>query len=202
VGGRAHEVSPLVTGLFDRLRALVRHYVCHHGNLGRVDHRINAGILRWRVKSLLADGIDRQIVAALAENARSSYAEIGDRVGLSAPAVKRRVDRLHESGVIIGYTAVLNPDVTGTGTEAFVELWCRNRTSPADILAMVRDEPEVVGAYTVSGDADALLHLRTRDITSLEETLERIHAHQNTERTKSVIVLSRLVDRHTGALQV
>lgn len=144
---------------------------------------------------MLRDDVDRQIVALLMDNARTSFADVGARVGLSAPAVKRRVDRLESRGVITGYTAVLDPELLGVGTEAFVELWCRTRTSPSDILLMVRDEPRVVAAYTVSGDADALLHLRTADIAELESTLERIHAHQNTERTKSVIVLSRLVDR-------
>ena len=144
---------------------------------------------------MLRDEVDRQIVALLRQNARTSFADIGARVGLSAPAVKRRVDRLEASGVITGYTAVVDPEVLGAGTEAFVELWCRNRTSPTEILLMVRDEPRVIAAYTVSGDADALLHLRTADIAELEATLERIHAHQNTERTRSVIVLSRLVDR-------
>lgn len=144
---------------------------------------------------MLRDATDRQIIASLRENARASFAGIGARVGLSAPAVKRRVDRLESRGVITGYTAVVDPELLGAGTEAFVEVWCRNRTSPTDILLMVRDEPRVVAAYTVSGDADALLHLRTADIAELEATLERIHAHPNTERTKSVIVLSRLVDR-------
>lgn len=144
---------------------------------------------------MLHDPVDRQIIAALTENARTSFAEIGARVGLSAPAVKRRVDRLEARGVINGYTVVLDPRVLGGGTEAFVELWCRNQTSPADILRIVRDEPQAVAAYTVSGDADALLHLRTPDISELESTLERIRAHENTERTKSAIVLSRLVER-------
>jgi DNA-binding Lrp family transcriptional regulator len=144
---------------------------------------------------LLENEIDRQIVALLARNARASYSEIGSRVGLSAPAVKRRVDRLERDGVIAGYTVVLDPRAFGARTEAFVELWCRNRTSPGDILRMVERHPQVVAAYTVSGDADALLHLRTADIAELEATLERVHADENTERTRSVIVLSRLVER-------
>jgi DNA-binding Lrp family transcriptional regulator len=149
-------------------------------------------MLRCTLTSLLRDEIDQQIVALLVENARLSFHDIGTRVGLSAPAVKRRVDRLRDSGVLIGFTAIVDPDAAGHGTEAFVELWCRSRTSPREIEAMFAGIPEVVAAYTVAGDADALLHLRTRDTRELESAVERIRAGANAERTRTVIVLSRL----------
>lgn len=151
------------------------------------------------LQSLLSDPIDRQIVALLSENARQSYAQIGEVVGLSAPAVKRRVDRLEESGVILGYTARVDPKGVGLATDAFIELACRGKTSPAQILAMVRDDPAVVAAYTVTGDADALLHVQTRDAAELEAVLERIRGHPSADRTRSTIVLSRLLDRRVPA---
>ncbi len=82
---------------------------------------------------LLRDDLDRQIIASLVENARATFGEIGRQVGLSAPAVKRRVDRLVADGVIRGFRAVIDDELTGTSTEAFVELHCRSRTNPADI---------------------------------------------------------------------
>jgi DNA-binding Lrp family transcriptional regulator len=141
---------------------------------------------------LLRDELDRKIVAALVENARASYGEIGSRVGLSAPAVKRRVDRLVADGVIRGFTAKLDDEAVGTTTEAFVELYCRSRTNPADIRAMVTGLPDVVGVYTVTGEADALLHVKTASPADLEAIVERVRAHQNAERTKTTIVLSRI----------
>jgi DNA-binding Lrp family transcriptional regulator len=144
---------------------------------------------------LLRDDLDRKILALLVANGRATYAEIGTRVGLSTPAVKRRVDRLTATGVIQGYTALVDPEALDGGTEAFVELHCRSRTDPEEIRSMVADQPEVVAAYTVTGDADALLHLRTRGIGELESVIERIRAHRNAERTNSQIVLSRLVHR-------
>lgn len=59
------------------------------------------------------DDLDHQILAALVADARATYAEIGAVVGLSAPAVKRRVDKLLDSGVIRGFTAVVDPEVLG-----------------------------------------------------------------------------------------
>ncbi len=141
---------------------------------------------------MLRDDLDRNIVALLVENARAAYGDIGRRVGLSAPAVKRRVDRLRAQGVIRGFTATLDDAAVGTNTEAFVELFCRSRTNPADIREMVAGLPDVVAVYTVTGEADALLHVKTSSPAELEGIVERVRAHQNAERTKTTIVLSRI----------
>lgn len=144
------------------------------------------------------DELDRRILLALVQDARASYAEIGAQVGLSAPAVKRRVDRLRSSGAITGFSARLSPAELGWTTEAYVELFCRGRTSPADIAAAAGKHPEVISACTVTGDADALLHIRTADVRHFERVVERIGAEPFVVRTRSVIVLSRLVDRPDG----
>ncbi len=141
---------------------------------------------------MLHDDLDRKILACLAENARASFGAIGQEVGLSAPAVKRRVDRLLATGVISGFTAVVNDELLGTQTEAFVELYCRSRTNPADIRQMVEGLDGVVGAYTVTGEADALLHVKTGSPAELEAVVEKVRAHQNAERTKTTIVLSKV----------
>jgi DNA-binding Lrp family transcriptional regulator len=141
------------------------------------------------------DELDRRIVAALVEDARATYAEVGSRVGLSAPAVKRRVDRLRASGAITGFSARVDPVALGWTTEAYVELYCRGRTSPADIAAAVGQHPEITDACTVTGEADALLHIRAADVRHFERVMERIGAEPFVVRTRSVIVLSRLVNR-------
>ncbi|HEY8473253.1 MAG TPA: Lrp/AsnC family transcriptional regulator [Natronosporangium sp.] len=140
------------------------------------------------------DETDQRIVALLVADARSSYAEIGAAVSLSAPAVKRRVDRLRAAGVIRGYTAIVDPAAVGWSTEAFVELFCVGRTSPAQIAEATARYPEVVAAYTVSGEADALVHLRAADIGHLEQALERLRAEPFVSSTRSTIVLSRLTE--------
>jgi DNA-binding Lrp family transcriptional regulator len=140
------------------------------------------------------DDVDQRIIGALMSDARATYAEIGQAVSLSAPAVKRRVDRLRSLGVIKGFTAVVDPKAVGWTTEAFVELFCTGRTTPAQITMATRRHPEVVGAYTVSGEADALVHLRAADIQHLERVLERLRAEPFITSTRSMIVLSRLGD--------
>jgi DNA-binding Lrp family transcriptional regulator len=145
--------------------------------------------------SLRIDELDRRIVALLVEDGRASYRELGDTVGLSAPAVKRRVDRLREDGVISRIGAQLAPEAVGWGTGAFVELFCDGSVPPAAIRDAMDGLPEVVAAYTVTGDADALVHLAVADTDHLEKTLERIRSHGFVTKTRSTVVLSRLVER-------
>jgi DNA-binding Lrp family transcriptional regulator len=150
--------------------------------------------MRLRSETLQLDEVDKRIIASLVSDARASYAEIGAIVSLSAPAVKRRVDRLRSAGVIRGFTAVIDPAAVGWTTEAFVELFCTGRTTPAQIATAAKRHPEVVGAYTISGRADALVHLRAADIGHLEQALERLRAEPFVTSTHSMIVLSRLVE--------
>jgi DNA-binding Lrp family transcriptional regulator len=141
------------------------------------------------------DAIDRQIVARLVAEARSSYSDIGAVVGLSAPAVKRRVDKLLNAGVLRGFTAVVDPGALGWGTEAFVEVYCRGNVAPSRIRDGLLSLPEVVAAYTISGAADAMVHLRAAGIPHLESTLERLRAVDFVDRTVSTVVLSTLLMR-------
>lgn len=141
------------------------------------------------------DSIDQRIVSSLVADARSSYADIGKLVSLSAPAVKRRVDRLLALGVLRGFTAVVDPEALGWGTEAFIEVHCRGNISPARIRGALEPLPEVVAAYTVSGAADAIVHLRAASIHHLEDVLERVRALDIMDRTVSTVVLSTLLER-------
>ena len=75
------------------------------------------------------DATDRRIVALLRENARRSFSDIGKHVHLSAPAVKRRVDKLELEGVVLGYTAIVDPKAFGWTAEAFVDLYCEGEMS-------------------------------------------------------------------------
>jgi DNA-binding Lrp family transcriptional regulator len=143
----------------------------------------------------IADDIDQQIVALLRENARRSFQDIGSQVSLSAPAVKRRVDRLEAEGVITGYAALLDPGAMGWETQAFVALYCEGRMTADEVRAAVDGHPEVAGAYTVAGEASAVLHLRAADTRHLEEALERIRDAPGITRTQTQIVLSTLFER-------
>ena len=76
------------------------------------------------------DAIDGQVIGCLLHNARATFAEIGAEVGLSAPAVKRRSTGWSPAGAIRGFTALIDPDVLGWQTEAYVEIYCKGTVAP------------------------------------------------------------------------
>lgn len=144
---------------------------------------------------MLVDDIDRRILAVLADDGRASLARIGAAVGLSSPAVKRRFDRLIESGVITGFSANIASDQVGWSVESYVEVHCQGRVSPAQIKEALLPIPEVIGAATVSGQADAVVHVVAGDMGHLEDALERIRQATSADHTSTAIVLTRLIDR-------
>lgn len=144
------------------------------------------------------DDIDRRIVSLLMEDGRMSFVDIGARVGLSAPAVKRRVDRLREAEVITGFTVTVRPDALGWRTEAYVEVYCDSAAPPGRLADVARNHPEVVGAVTVTGGPDALLHIRAADMAHFENILERIRAEPFVRRTDSSMVLTHLIGGSTA----
>jgi DNA-binding Lrp family transcriptional regulator len=141
------------------------------------------------------DAVDEKLITLLVDDARRSYADLGAQVGLTASAVKRRVDRLRAGGAIGGFTVRLEPGALGWTVEGYVELYCRNSTSPQAIRAAVARFPEVVDASTISGEADALLRIVAADMHHFEQVLEQIGAQPFVARTKSVLVLSALLRR-------
>ena len=143
------------------------------------------------------DATDRRILSLLLEDGRRTYDDIARRVKLSAPSVKRRVDRLRASGALRGFTAVVDQAALGWQTEALVELFYRPGTTLDEVAATLRDHPEVVEAWSVTGDADAIARVRTADNSDLERLIIDLQRNGMVERTRSQVVLSRLV--HHGA---
>jgi DNA-binding Lrp family transcriptional regulator len=144
------------------------------------------------------DPIDRRIVALLQDNAKLTFSKVGGEVGLSSTAVKRRVDRLQRDGVIAGYGARIDPRALGEGIEALIEIYCSDRTAPADVGRSLAGHDQIISAFTVSGEADAVVRVRVESIASLEGFVERLRRDPNVVRTKTLIVLSTLIDRPAG----
>jgi Lrp/AsnC family transcriptional regulator, leucine-responsive regulatory protein len=135
------------------------------------------------------DGTDLEIIDLLSADGRRSLSEIATAVSLSAPAVKRRVDRLLELGVIKGFTAVIDHEKLGRQIEAFTELRFSGKTKVADIAGIARELPEVEAVYTTAGDPDALVHLRARDVEDLTRVIDLLRRSGRVTGTKTLIVL-------------
>jgi DNA-binding Lrp family transcriptional regulator len=141
------------------------------------------------------DAVDRQILALLVDDGRRTYDDIAHQVALSAPAVKRRIDRLRRRGALRGFTAIVDPAAMGASTEALIELFFAPGTPLDAVASTLRRHPEVVEAWSVTGEADAIARVRAQDNADLERVIIELQARGPVERTRSQVVLSRLVSR-------
>jgi Lrp/AsnC family leucine-responsive transcriptional regulator len=116
-------------------------------------------------------------------------------VNLSAPAVKRRVDRLRASGAIRGFTAVLDHSALGASTEALIELFFAPGTQLDTVAQKLSGFPEVLEAWSVTGEADAIARVRTTDNSDLERLIRDLQRDGVLQRTRSQVILSRLLPR-------
>jgi Lrp/AsnC family leucine-responsive transcriptional regulator len=141
------------------------------------------------------DDVDRKILALLVEDGRRTYDDIGRRVSLSAPAVKRRVDRLRREGALRAFTAVVDHAALGATTEGLVELFFAPGTPLDRVAETLQAHPEVIEAWSVTGEADAIARVRTLDNADLERLIMELQRDGQVVRTSSQVVLSQLVSR-------
>jgi Lrp/AsnC family transcriptional regulator, leucine-responsive regulatory protein len=136
------------------------------------------------------DGTDHEIIDLLERDARRTLADIGKRVSLSAPAVKRRIDRLERLGIIIGYTIQVDHAKLGRPLEAFTELLFTGSTDVETITATAAEIPEVEAVFTTAGDRDALVWLRARDMPHLQHVIDQLRRSGRVTGTKTLMVLA------------
>lgn len=147
----------------------------------------------------MIDGTDLEIVALLEQDARRPLADIGRRVSLSAPAVKRRMDRLEELGIITGYTVTVDHAKLGRPLEAFSELRFAGNTKVDEISMIAKDIPEVRAVFTIAGDPDALVWMRVKDVEDLKRVIDRLRRSGKVVGTKTLMVLGTWTPGHPAA---
>lgn len=140
------------------------------------------------------DERDRTLLSLLGEDATLSYAELGRRVSLSAPAVHERVKRLKRDGVIEATIARLNGPALGRSLLAFIHVETSGWGAKGPFLDM-EAERDVEEVHTVAGDACVLLKVRCVDAQGLEDLLSRIYAIEGVRGTRSYIALSTYLER-------
>ncbi|MGH2555440.1 MAG: Lrp/AsnC family transcriptional regulator [Actinomycetota bacterium] len=135
------------------------------------------------------DDRDLRILAALQENARATFGEIGEACGLSPSSVHDRVRKLEQAGVIKGYQAQVDPESTGLFVTALVSATPLDPKQPDDLPERVLELAEVEDCHSVAGDENYILKVRTRTTSDLEDFLRRLREKAGV-RTRTTIVLS------------
>jgi Lrp/AsnC family leucine-responsive transcriptional regulator len=154
------------------------------GRRGARHARPNGGPYDTRV----VDERDLEIIAALQEDARATYADIGRRAGLSASSVHERVRKLERSGAIRGYRAIVDPDALGLFVTALIAVTPFDPTQPDDLPERVQDFDEVVDCLSVAGEANYILKVRARTTSDLEDLIQRLREKAEVNTTTTVVL--------------
>jgi Lrp/AsnC family leucine-responsive transcriptional regulator len=135
------------------------------------------------------DDRDLDIIGALQEDARATYADIARRVGLSPSSVHDRVRKLEQAGVIHGYRAVIDPDGVGLLVTALIAVTPLDPRQPDDLPDRVEEFSEVQDCFSVAGEANYILKVRTRTTDHLEDLIRRLREKAGVN-TRTTVVLS------------
>jgi Lrp/AsnC family transcriptional regulator, leucine-responsive regulatory protein len=139
------------------------------------------------------DEKDWVILEALQENARIGFAELGRRVGLSAPTVAERMNRLQDEGTITGYHATVDPSNLGLGLPVFIRITVSNRDY-SKFKEFVNRTVEILECYHVTGAESFMLKVRVASVQALEDLIGRLNPYG---QTATSLVLSTCLERRT-----
>jgi Lrp/AsnC family leucine-responsive transcriptional regulator len=140
------------------------------------------------------DDIDRILLRTLRHNARASYAELARQVGLSAPAVHDRVDKLEATGVITGYHASIAPSVLGKSVSALIGVFITDNGDSDKIAADFAAQPAVEDCWFVAGEETFVLKASVPDVAGLEALIRTLNAVDGVARTRTTVVLSTKIE--------
>lgn len=162
-------------------------------NTTETDHIRSSGAATRRI-----DAIDRSILSELTNGADLSYADLGRRVALSAPAVHERVKRLRASGHIKGTAALIDGPSIGKPLLAFIHVDTVGWGKTTELMAL-SDLPELEEIHSVTGDTCMLLKARLESSQALEGLLAKIYDLPSVRGTRTYVVLSTYLERPTQA---
>lgn len=132
---------------------------------------------------------NRKILSLLASDGRLSFTELARQTGLSVSAVQQRVRRLEERGVILGYSARIDPEAAGLPLTAFVSVKPFDPAAPDDVPERLAHLCAIEACHSVAGEENYILKVRVASPTALEELLQEIRAVASVS-TRTTIVLS------------
>jgi DNA-binding Lrp family transcriptional regulator len=142
----------------------------------------------------MTSNVDAALIALLRENARAPVADLARRLGLSRTTVQSRIDRLEQSGVIVGYGVKLSADYEKSLVRAHILVNVSPKLSAA-VAAELRRISEVRSLHSVSGNFDMIIMAEAPSVRDLDQLIDRIGAFEGVERTQSSIILSTRFDR-------
>lgn len=136
------------------------------------------------------DNNDTKLIRLLMKQARSTWAELGTRLGLSAPAIADRVRKLEENGVIRGYSALIDPEAVGCGLAAFISVTLECPDNRNAFLELVNNQAQIQECYHVAGSEDYILKVRCQNTRDLEHLISEQIKSLPGVKTQTTVILS------------
>jgi len=149
---------------------------------------------------MLIDSVDQKIVAILQLNARTSNAEIGRQVGLTASAVHERIKKLEKAGIIAGYQAILDHAALGKSLLAYVFVRIHPHRMCTSVAAALERVPSVQEVAHLTGDECFMVKTRCADTAELESLIFDINEIEGVHGTRTVIAFSAITERASLAI--
>ncbi len=146
------------------------------------------------------DATDLAILELLQENCKQPLAQIGEKVGLTAPSVVERIHKLEQAGVITDYVALLDARLLGKGVTAFIGVGTDQPRAIAALEAQVAAIEDVLECHHVTGSHTLIVKAKTWTTDTLEALIERIREVEGVTRTETMIVLSTAAEQPRIAL--
>jgi Lrp/AsnC family transcriptional regulator, leucine-responsive regulatory protein len=141
------------------------------------------------------DATDRAILVALVRNARISYRELGDHVSLSANATAERVRRLQDSGVIAGFTTLINPTAAGRTLIALIDVRLNGPGDSERCERLIESLEPITEATHVTGRFDYQLRIACRDTAELDSVIRTLKSRGGVVETDTRLGLRTVVHR-------
>lgn len=143
----------------------------------------------------MLDERDLDIIAALQDDARATYADIARRVGLSPSSVHDRVRKLEQGGVIRAYRAIVDPEAVGLFVTALIAVSPLDAGQPDDLPQRVEEFREIEDCLSVAGESNYVLKVRTRTTEGLEELIRRLREKAGVHTRTTVVLSTPFEDR-------
>ena len=147
-------------------------------------------------QELIIDGIDKKILRALMQDARTPILEISRHVGISGAAIHQRLRKLEKSGLINSSKLIINPTVLGYTTMAFVGIYLDKAVSNPDAVRQLKDIPEVIECHYTTGNWSVFIKILSKNNEHLMHLLNtKIQSIKGVSRTETYISLQQQIDR-------
>jgi Lrp/AsnC family transcriptional regulator for asnA, asnC and gidA len=149
-----------------------------------------------KFRSERLDDVDNTILGMLVEDSRTTLDSISEEVGLSSPAIRERINKLQQEGVIKGFSTIIDYKKLGYGLTAFIGLSMDDsKCCQEDVFVELEKIPEVLEAHFTNGEEDVLVKVVSRDTEALVGLLGKLNTIDSVNRTRTLIALKTPIER-------